>query len=709
MEIKKDILWRVYLVYIAICVFALFILGKIFIVQFVEGETWKAKAKSLTTEYFDIEAVRGNIFDSEGNLLATSLPYYEVGMDVNTEYITDQIFNSSVDSLAICFSNMFKDKSTRDYVRLLRKARKQGDRFVLLKRDVSYPQLQEMKKFPILRKGRNKGGFVYTQINKRERPFQVLAARTIGYTREGVKPIGLEGAYDNDLKGVSGKKLMQKIAGGVWMPIKDNDDFEVKPQDGADLISTIDINIQDVAEHALLKQLIKNKAGYGCVILMEVKTGDIKAIANLTRKDSSVYTESFNYAIGSASEPGSTFKLASLLTAIEDGYTDIDDMVDLENGQHRYYDRVMKDSHEPEIRKVTVQRVFEISSNVGVSKIITQHYSKNPEKFVEGLKRLSLEKPLGLSIPGEGRPRIKSSKDKDWYGTSLPWMSIGYELLVTPMQTLTLYNAVANNGVMVKPRFIKEIRKRGETIKYFAPEVINPKICSQSTIDKVKKMLEGVVQNGTAKNLAGISYRVAGKTGTAQIANNGVYKNGTKVTYQASFTGYFPADNPKYTCIVIVNAPSNGIYYGNVVAGPIFKEIADKVYASSLEIHEEINKPKPEYAVKVPATKNGFTSELEIVAKELELPISSSEQNSEWAFITTTDSTKFKVQNRNLEESLKKGIMPNLIGMAPMDALYLLENNGLHVKLKGKGAITKQSVGAGEKINAGGEIILDLL
>ena len=668
---------------------------------------WREKAKNLTTSYINIEAVRGNIYDSEENLLATSLPYYELGMDVNTDYLTDEVFDSNVDSLAYNLAKLFPDQSKREYHKELIKARRSGDRYIVLARNVSYKDLQKVKKFPLFRKGRNKGGFIYLQTNQRELPFKMLAARTIGYDRgEEQKPIGLEGAYNDQLKGVSGQRLMQKIAGGVWKPI--NDENEVEPQDGNDLISTIDINIQDVAENALLRQLIKNKAAYGCVVLMEVKTGYIKAIANLSKKDTSLYNEDFNYAIGTSTEPGSTFKLASLLAVLEDGYVDLDDMVDLEKGQHKYYDRTMKDSHEPEVRKVSVKRVFEISSNVGVSKIITEHYSKDPQKFIDRLYKMDLNTPLNLSIPGEAIPKIKTTKDKDWSGTSLPWISIGYESLLTPMKTLTLYNAVANDGIMVRPLFIKEIRKKGKTVKTFEPEVINPAICSKSTIEKAKQMLEGVVLEGTATNLKAASYRIAGKTGTAQVANNGLYKNGSKVSYQASFVGYFPAENPKYSCIVIVNGPSNGIYYGNVVAGPIFKEIADKVYSSSLEIHKEINSVKPPLLTTAPFIKYGDQKDLQYVLKNLNIPATSSSPGAEWVSSTVQDSSHIMLSQQNIENILRKGVIPDLKGMIVQDAIYLLENRGLQVQINGRGTINKQSLEPGTKFIKGTKIILEL-
>jgi len=480
LEIKKDILWRVYLIYFIICLFGVAIISKVCIIQFSEGDKWRAQAESFSTRFFDIEAVRGNIYDANGSLLATSLPYFEVGMDVNTDAITKEIFDDNVDSLSICLANLFKDKSWKEYRKTLVKARKNKDRWVVLQRNVSYTDLQKVKKFPILKKGKNRGGFVYLQTNKRERPFQFLAARTIGKLNENGtgKSYGLEVAYNNYLEGVSGHRLMQKIAGNVWRPI--NDENEVDPQDGNDIVSTIDINVQDVAENSLLNCLRKHGADHGCLILMEIKTGEIKAIANLKRsnKDSS-YVENLNYAVGVATVPGSTFKLPSLVAAMEDFDLKLTETVEVGDGTCYYSGIPVNDSHHPIKDKMTVQEIFEQSSNVGVTKIITRYYSKDPQKYIDRLHKMNLGSPLGVSLPGEAEPYIKNTNDKTWSAISLPWISYGYETRITPLQILNFYSAVANNGMMMRPMFIKEVHNRGKVIKTFEPEVINPSICSQ--------------------------------------------------------------------------------------------------------------------------------------------------------------------------------------------------------------------------------------
>lgn len=684
------------------------------IIQFKEGAEWKAKAEAFNTQVHEIQAVRGNIFDINGNLLATSLPYYEVAVDINAPSIDKKLFEAKVDSLGTMIADLFKDKSAKQYIKLLRKARKSGDRYVVLKRNVPYKDLQILKTFPIFKKGK-RGGLVTLQTNKRERPFKMLAARTIGMSREGVKPVGLEGAYDTLLKGISGQRLMQKIAGDVWRPI--NDENEVEPKDGSDLYTTIDINIQDVAENALMNTLIKNKASHGCAILMEVKTGEIKAIANLTRdgKDSTSYSESLNYAIGYATEPGSTFKLASYLAVMDDYGLNLDEKIQVGNGEVTYYNKTIKDAHPPETPVLTLKRAFEVSSNVAAAKTIVKYYSKNPQQYINKLKSFHLNEKLGLAIPGEAKPLIKEPKSKDWSGLSLPQISYGYESLITPLQTLTLYNAIANDGKMVKPRFEREIKHNGKTVKTFTTEVIAEQIVKSSTIKKAKEMLEGVVQNGSGKGLNITAFKVGGKTGTAQIAKVGARRGSGKTAYgdvgdrnyQASFVGYFPADKPLYTCIVIINSPSNGIYYGGLVAGPVFKEIAEKVYSSSLDFLEPINN-KQNLLTKAPGSIKSKNDEIIIASKALKLPIKSEVTEDNYVSRNPSDSTHISLQTSNLESQLKKGIVPNLNGLSAKDALYLLENSGFHVKLYGIGSVKKQSIEAGQKFNKGDKITLIL-
>lgn len=699
---------RVYGVYAFVILFALAVVGRVVYIQTVQSAKWKNEAENFTLKVMDVEAVRGNIFATDGSMLATSVPYYEIGIDpIANELMEAEDFSDRADSLSKALSALLKEKTAKEYYSRIMKGREEHDRYIQLAKNVSYHNLQLIKKMPLFNLGRFKGGMITLQTNKRERPFRMLAARTIGYVRDAGKPLGLEGAFDTVLTGVSGQRLMRKIAGGVWMPV--NNENEIEPQNGKDLVTTIDINIQDVAENALMNSLAAHNAKYGCVVLMEVKTGEIRAIANLTRADSGVYNEDYNYAIGDAREPGSTFKLASLLVGLDDGVIDLNTKVNLESGVKVYYDRTMKDAHAPKENSVTTKESFWESSNVGISKLIVNAYGRDPKKFTDGLRRLHLNEPLNLSIPGEGIPRIKQPKDKDWSGVSLPWISIGYESLVTPLHTLTLYNTIANNGTMVRPMFVKEIRQKGKTIKTFQPEIMEQQAVKPETVAKAKQLLEGVVQFGTAKNMKNISYRVAGKTGTAQVANKGAgYKGGERITYQASFVGYFPAENPKYTCIVIVNAPSGDVYYGGAVAGPVFKQIADRVFSTNLDIHAPVNSGVDRlFGSNMPEVKNGPVGPTLDVLNELHIPVTNEAMSAGWVK-TNVSSAKLTAQPMDVERALNKNQIPDLTGMTATDVLFLLENKGIRVRVRGSGSVRRQSLPAGTKFGKGTELIIEL-
>ena len=680
------------------CVFALAIVGRVAQIQFVEGEKWKAKAETQTTSFVTIEAARGNIFASDGSLLATSKPIYEVRWDAAVPSLSDDYFDEHIDDLSKQLSNLFRDKSANSYQRELTQARNNKSQYHLIKRKVDYKQLKQLREFDIFNRGQYRGGLIVHQKNKRAKPFQQLAARTIGYDRDNFQ-VGLEGAYSVELSGVVGKRLMQKIAGGNLKPLSDVN--EVEPKDGSDLITTIDINIQDVAQHALLTQLEKHGAHHGCAVLMEVETGNIKAIANLTLQGSGTYAETYNYAVGSPTEPGSTFKLASMICLLEDGHVDITDSVDIEGGIKKYYDRTMRDSKTGVYDKITVAKAFEISSNVGISKLVNKYYREKPEQMVKRLRSMRLNEPLGLEIKGEGQPSIASPEDKSWSGISLPWMSIGYEVLQTPLQILTLYNAVANDGKMVKPKMVQAIKKHGKIEKEFPTETINKQICSPQTIADLKVLLEGVVDHGTAKNLKHANYKIAGKTGTALISKEGRYD--VDKSYQASFVGYFPAEKPRYTCIVVVDSPSKSVYYGNLVAGPIFKEISDKVYSTQIAMHEKVA-TDPELADQlIPFVKVTEKRDLIRAFHALNIKAEVKDPDAKWA-VASAHSDSVEITEREVIENL----VPRVVGMGAMDALYLLENSGLKVSMVGSGVVRQQSIIPGTRVTRGREIIIQL-
>ena len=494
--------------------------------------------------------------------------------------------------------------------------------------------------------------------------------------------------------------VMQRLTGGDWIPVDNFNSVETK--DGNDVVTTIDIDLQDVASTALLNQLKKNNAHHGCVVLMEVATGDIKAIANLELGGDGDYHETYNYAIGESTEPGSTFKLASLMAALEDGVIDTGDVVDTGNGMVKFYNKIIRDTKEEGYGKLTVKQVFEKSSNVGTSMLIYKHYKDNPKAFVNRLYAMKLNEKLNLQIKGEGEPIIRYPGDKLWSGLSLPMMSHGYEVQLTPLQILTFYNAVANDGRMMRPRFVTEIRRNGNLLKSFEPEVRINSIASRSTIRKVKKMMEGVVEHGTATNLKDADYKIAGKTGTAQIAKERFgYRTGTKVSYQASFCGYFPAENPIYSCIVVVNAPSNAVYYGNLVAGPVFKEISDKVYSTRF-FKELRTANKEEKTPAAPDAGNGYRDDINSVFRNLGIKYKRTSDN-DWVATKESGDTI-----RLVGIIPQQGQVPDVRGMTLRDAMFLLENSGLKVKFNGKGKVRKQSPEHGAKIYEGSVVSLDL-
>jgi cell division protein FtsI (penicillin-binding protein 3) len=697
-EHRKDIMWRVKLIYLLVFLYGMAIIGRVMYIQFVEGAMWKAKAEKLAFHYVNIEAMRGNVYATDGSFLATSVPIFELRMDTRAEGITEELFHDKMDSLALGLANVFKDRSRREYRSILAHAYESGNRYLLLKRNVTYDQLKQVRRLPVFKLGKNKGGLIAGAVNKRVRPFDQLAFRTIGWDKEGKKnDLGIEGAFSSTLEGMSGKRLMQRLPNGMFRPL--NQENEIEPQTGHDIITTIDINIQDVAEDALLRQLILNGADHGCAILMEVKTGKIKAIANLGRNKDGTYTEKYNYAIGESTEPGSTFKLFSLMAALEDHKITLTDSVDTHGGITRYANRTMKDSHPGSYSWLTVQRSFEKSSNVGVSLFITKAYRDNPQQFIDRLYSFKVNKPLNLEIDGEGYPQIKNTKNRSWSKVSLPWMSIGYEVALTPLQILTFYNAVANNGIMVRPQFIDQIRSASEVFRPFKTEVINPAIASPATIAMGRKLLEGVVLYGTGSQLRNNIYSIAGKTGTAQVAANNAGYN--KSNYKGSFVGYFPADNPLYSCIVVINNPTQGGYYGGAVAAPVFKEIADKVYATDLKMG--IKWPDTLQVATLPQVKAGYRNDLEQLYHTLNQPAIVSMANNGWG-IPTMEGSAMKLESWDPEIS----IVPDVTGLCSRDALFLLEKTGLKVKVIGRGSVKQQSVPAGSKVIQGSIIVLDL-
>jgi cell division protein FtsI (penicillin-binding protein 3) len=663
---NKALSYRTYLTAVGIFIMTIAIAVKLINIQWVEGAHYRKLAKKRTVNTFVIPANKGNIYSADGSLLATSIPNYTIHFDAVAP--KQSLFQENVADLAKAMSKMF-GKPASHYQNVFQRARTNNNRFLFIAKDLTYTQFMVLKEMPIFKEGKNKGGFIVEAHPVRVHPIGKIAERTIGYERKledgTLRKVGIEGAFSKYLKGEDGKVLKQKMAKGEWKPIRDENEKE--PRDGYDVVSTIDVFIQDIAHHALLKQLQECEAEHGCVVVMETKTGYVRAISNLGRDEKSGdYYETINYAIHESHEPGSTFKLVDLIALLDDQKVDTSKVYDRKGGLIHYYGKKVEDSHREGPQKISLARGMEISSNTVLVQAVCENYKENPQQFVERIERMGLDKPLGLPIAGEGIPSIPKPGSKRWSAIALPWMAFGYGVSVTPLQTLTLYNAIANNGEMIKPLFVSEIKEWNTTIKKYNKEVINPKICSDNTVKKIKVILENVVKRGTGKSMYSKDFSMAGKTGTAQA--NYAVNGGMEKHYISSFVGFFPADNPKYSCIVVVHKPStkNNNYYGAGVAGPVFKRIAQKIFtdAPSSNKVKDVNKK---------------------VAKQ---------------------DAKYQEYYSRLHKAKNK--VPNLKGMPGMDAVALLENLGLKVTVNGAGRVKSQSIKPGEVLRKNTRITLEL-
>lgn len=695
MNIKRSILLRVRVAFIFVLLFAIAVVVKTGHIQFVEGEKWAKLGEKVTFTNMTVKATRGNIYSDNGSLLATSLPFYKVAFDATLP--KDKVWKEGLDSLAYRLSRFFGDRSTLDYKRMLQDARGDGKQYIVLSRqNIDYQDKKLMSEWPIFREGRLGGGVIFEKVDKRYRPFYRLSDRTIGYMNEEGKGAGLEFSFDKQLGGQDGSAYYQKIAGGVWKPIFDANN--VKAVDGMDITTTLDINLQDVAETALLKAMMQHNADDGLVMVMEVKTGHIKAISNLSSDGNGHFREKFNYATAGLFEPGSTFKLVTMIALLEDSEVDLSDSVDTGNGEYLVYKNRVKDHEEGGLGKITVRQAFEHSSNVAMAKLVDKNFGLRPQKFLDHVDHLKLNKPIGIQISGEPMPKFKRPGEKGWSGISLPWMAYGYGIENTPLHTLALYNAVANDGKMIKPIFVTKISKADHVEQEFETETMVSSICSDRTLKKLKLMLEGVVQEGTAKNIKDSHYRIAGKTGTAQILENGRY---TK-KYITSFVGYFPADNPKYTAIVLIKNPRGWYQYGNSVAAPALKEIADNIYARDIELHAAMAKEHLDEDGAFPVIRAGNQQELTMLCNELGV---SNHTQTEEEWVRAAKSGNAVNWKKNL---IGQNLVPDVNGMTFRDAIYLLESAGLKVFYEGKGRVASQSLAPGTRISKGSKILIRL-
>ena len=664
-KIKKNIITRLYIVSFFMLVFASSIIFKLIDIQFTNGDYYRELSENRVFKSIEIPANRGNIYSEKGRLLATSVPKYDIRFDALAP--TENNFNEYVEELSIKLGENF-NKSSEYYIKTLTNARVNKNRYLLIARNLGYLEYMKIKNFPLFRLGSFKGGIITEQYTKRDYPIGGVAQRTVGYERYddfgNVTRPGIDGAFGPKyLKGENGSRLSQKIGKGQWKPVEDFNQKE--PRDGYDIYTTINIEIQDVAHFALLEQLEYYEADHGSVIVMETSTGEIRAISNLGRTSEGKYYEKLNYAIGESHEPGSTFKLMAMVAALEDKVVDTSDVIDTRNGILSFYGRKVRDSKKGGYGKISVAKAFEVSSNTGLVQIVNNGYEKNPEKFIDRIFSMGLNNQLDLELIGEGKPIFTHPSDKkNWDGLDLPWMAFGYGISLTPLQTLTFYNAIANDGKMVKPRFLKEVRSFDKVIETFDTQIINSSVCSKETINKVKQMMTNVVEkkHGTAHNIYDKNFSMAGKTGTCQTE---YWKNPN--LYISSFAGYFPAEDPKYSCIVVIHKPNKTKgYYGNVVAAPVFKKIAQKIYSETPIVQDQ-----------------KFSNEINIIKEG------------------DNDTNPYYM-------SLNSSIMPDLSKMELMDAIALLENFGMKVIIQGKGKKINQSIKKGKRIKKNQKIILRL-
>jgi cell division protein FtsI (penicillin-binding protein 3) len=685
---KDEIIIRTYVIFIAFVVIGFGILGRVVQIGILEGDRWRARGDSLYVRHQAIEAERGNIVSSDGRLLVTSLPLFDVRMDLLAS--KRDLFLTHLDSLALCLSRYVNPAiSERGFRDLLWRERQAGNRYLMLKDDVSYAQMEMIKRFPLFRMGQHKSGLIIVKKSRRERPYRMLAGRTLGSIREGAQPIGLEGAYNKTLAGETGQRFEQKVAKDIWVPVDDLGSYE--PQRGKDIKTHLDIDIQDIAEQALYKSVAHHNALGGTAVVMEVKTGAIKAMANLSRSGDDI-GEYFNYAVAEGTEPGSTFKLATVMALFEDGFISAQDLVDMRHGSMELCDRKIKDS-EDHGSVVTVRKAFAMSSNVAMAALAQKYYAKNPHKFIARLRQFGLNKKSEIDLEGEPSPFIKEpdNASQKWSCTTIPWMAHGYELSMTPLQTLTFFNAVANDGIKVKPQLVHQILDYSEPIRTYDTKVLDNKICSQSALEFAHDLLRSTSDSfGTAAALRNRHYKIAGKTGTA-VTNyyKGDINEGKK--YQASFVGFFPAEEPKYSCIVVIYEPKVNGYYGASAAMPVFKEIADFCISSRFILPVETMPAVASANTQIRA--GGYATDIRTILHFSGVRFENNCMN-EWAQLQP-DQTRLELTGSNLNGQL----MPDVRGMGLRDALFILENRGIKVSIQGIGRVRAQSINPGTKLN----------
>lgn len=700
-EVRKEIRRRYTVVVLLLFIPILLILGTIVKVQFVQGNAWRSLGEKSKMEDVLVPANRGNILSQDGQLMASTVPFYALYMDFQA--VDQDTFFHYLNPLCAKLAEKFQDKSPAGYRQhLLKGYKKQSREYLISRKKVSHPELKEVKKFPLFKKGRYQSGLYEKKYLQRQKPFGSLASRTIGdiygdFNKGGKN--GLELRYDSLLRGQPGLCVRQKIA-GKYMGVNERD-----PIDGMDLVTTLDIHIQDIAETALGRELRRVNATSGTVVLMEVATGEVRAISNLALSSTGDYFETQNFAVSDQSEPGSTFKTFSMIVAMEDGVVHPNDSVDAGNGIKQMYGRLMTDhnANHGGYHMLTAAKSIWFSSNIGVSTLIDKHYRSQPCRFVDGLYRMGLNKPMDLEIPGSGKPYIPYPVGKRyWAKTDLPWMSIGYVTQIPPIYTLAFYNAIANNGKLIRPFFVQAFSRNGKVVEEFATTTLNEKICSDNTLTQIKLMLDSVVGHGTGSGARSKVVAIAGKTGTAQLSKGASgYQQGGK-THQVSFCGYFPAEKPRYSCIVVIREPKNELPSGGKQAGGVFREIAERIYAQNLRLKP--SRVDSTEIIAFPFPKSGNLQSLKDVLSQLSLPYSLSlPAKATWI---QSKVEKNGVLISRMEQ--RKWIVPNVMNMGARDAVFLLGNGGLKVSISGRGKVVSQSITPGSLYNRGQSIGLVL-
>lgn len=699
MEIKRDILWRVYLSFIAIVLLSFVVLGRAFYIQRVQGSYWRSVSDSLHQRFVELDAERGTIYSEDAQMLSTSIPFFDIYMDFGAEGLRDKKgkrFRENLDSFSIALSGFFGDQSVAEYKKDLKKAYNEKNRYYLLKKGLSFEQYKTFRNFPLVKLGRNKSGVIAEVKTKRLNPFGLLAKRTIGLARENAQNVGLERTYDTLLKGTTGKRLVRFIAGGASVPVEG---YEIEPENGKDILTTLDVSIQDIVESSLMKMMEQSESQYGTCIVMETKTGKIKAIANLGRTKNGTYDENLNFAL-QTNEPGSTIKLATLLSVLDAGSSKVDDLVEVGTAGHAYVGvRNINDAERSPKAVLTVKECFAHSSNVGMGKLAYKAFANDPDKFKEYLHRFHLDKKVNIGLVGEEVPRILAWKRNREGLNAMLTMSFGYAIEVSPFHTMMLYNAIANNGKMVRPYLVNSIKQNGITIKEFSPEVIDENICKPSVIAAAKECMEAVVTEGTAKAVfVDVPFSVAGKTGTSHVADGKLkYKGGV---YQASFVGYFPADKPEYTCIVVIKTkPHAAMHYGGQLAAPVFKEVATKLYAMYVQRKNIIPvQYKPDSLFSVYA---GSTNDVQSIFNSMDVSYKDSTDKRMWSTVHTNP------EGPVVKPSfVPKKAVPDVRNMSLKDALYILENLKVKVIAKGRGKVVAQDIMPGTPVTKNQNITL---